>query len=97
MTNLICKAKLNLYRLREALKDVEPVRLIKSQLGETTIRPTFSIDANWDGVMPCDVCGEPAKWTSGHWLKQGGLISYYWCDMHAVIEAEAIDIGGNDE
>jgi hypothetical protein len=41
--------------------------------------------------MKCECCDNEAVYCSAHWLKSGGLIVLYWCEMHALKVAERIE------
>lgn len=45
---------------------------------------------NYQGIK-CESCTDEARYSSSHWLKSGGMIVLYWCEMHALKDADSIE------
>ena len=75
-------SKIDVLELMDAINMWRSVRVIKE-----AAQPSLQADA----TQVCEACDRKACYCSSHWLKNGGVIVYYRCDMHAVVGSEKFD------
>jgi hypothetical protein len=66
--------------------------ILSRLLSRSARLPMRSPAGDYDGGIKCEACNRAASYSSRHRLRNsGGMIAYYWCEMHAPAEATSFE------